>query len=74
MGHTIGTHSHSHVSLAREIINDDYIEKELVEIEKDMNNSLRNFSRDKTKKRHELSVSATKKLNKHNVKIIIKFE
>ncbi len=30
MGHTIGTHSHSHVSLAREIINDDYIEKELV--------------------------------------------
>ena len=39
-----------------------------------MYNSLRNIKRKKDKKRHELSVSATKKLNKHNVKIIIKFE
>jgi len=52
----------------------DYIEDNLENIETDMNKSLRNFKRDKNKKRHELSVSATKKLNKHHVKIIVKFE
>ena len=51
-----------------------YIKEKLKDIELDMYNSLRNIKRKKDKKRHELSVSATKKLNKHNVKIIIKFE
>ena len=51
-----------------------YIKEKLKDFELDMYNSLRNIKRKKDKKRHELSVSATKKLNKHNVKIIIKFE
>ena len=51
----------------------EYIEKNIKVIEQDMNTSLRNIQRD-NKKRHELSISATKKINKHNVKIIINFE
>jgi len=50
-----------------------YIEINLNAIETDMNISLRNIKRDKSKKRHELSIAATKKLNKHDIKIIIDF-
>lgn len=39
MGHSIGTHSHSHISLAREGIDDDYIKKELVEPKTYLENS-----------------------------------
>jgi len=69
---TVGQLNFFRWAIENKIVN--YIDKELCGIEKDMNNSLRNLTRDKNKKRHELSVSATKKLNKHNVKIIIKFE
>ena len=60
-----------------------YIEKNLKEIESDMNLSLKknntNLSENyesikRRKKRQELSVSATKKVNKHNVKILVQFE
>jgi len=62
-----------------------YIEKNLVEIENDMNESIRQIykktdpvipsSEDKTgrRKRQELSISATKSVCKHEVKIIIDF-
>ncbi len=62
----------------------DFVEKNLSIIETDMNNSIRHIYKkdgkdgnDGTKqrrKRQELSVSATKTVNKHNVKIIVKFE
>lgn len=61
----------------------DYVDKNLEEIESDMNNSIRNlYKREKgeegkpkqRRKRQELSVSATKTVNKHNVKIVVKFE
>ena len=62
-----------------------YINNHLEEIENDMNSSLR--SGDKTlteklivdnnekkrRKRHELSISASKSVNKHNVKITVEF-
>ena len=61
-----------------------YIEKNLKEIETDMNLSLKKNntklsensyeSIKRRKKRQELSVSATKKVNKHNVKILVQFE
>jgi hypothetical protein len=49
-------------------------------IETDMNNSLRNLYKKKTgeeknrRKRTELSISATKTVNKHNVSIIVQFD
>ncbi len=48
-------------------------------IETDMNNSLRNLYKkksgdDKRRKRTELSISATKTVNKHNVSIIVQFD
>lgn len=60
----------------------DYVEKNLPVIENDMNNSIRHiYKKDNTsdgkkqrRKRQELSVSATKTVNKHNVKIVVKFE
>lgn len=62
-----------------------YVEKNLKAIESDMNNSIRNiYKKSKTdngkdlpkerKKRHELSISATKTVNKHDVKIIVQFD
>lgn len=57
----------------------DYVTKNLSDIETDMNNSIRHLYKKDNKsterrKRQELSVSATKTVNKHNVKIIVKFE
>jgi len=49
-------------------------------IENDMNNSLRNLYKKKDgeeknrRKRTELSISATKTVNKHNVSIIVQFD
>ena len=51
----------------------EYIEKNIKVIEQDMNTSLRNIQRD-NKKRHELSISATKTVNKHNIHITVSFE
>lgn len=61
-----------------------YIEEHLEEIENDMNSSLRsgekgndkvvvNSEEKKRKKRHELSISASKSVSKHNVKITVEF-
>jgi hypothetical protein len=51
-----------------------YIRKNIEKIENDMTISLKKINTDKIqKKRKELSISATKKINKHNVKIIIDF-
>lgn len=61
----------------------DYVEKNLSDIETDMNNAIRhlykkngdtNSGEKQRRKRQELSVSATKTVNKHNVKIVVKFE
>ena len=48
-------------------------------IESDMNNSLRNLYKkkegeNKRRKRTELSISATKTVNKHNISIIVQFD
>jgi hypothetical protein len=60
----------------------EYIEDNIETIEHDMNQSMRdqyknNVNTDgansKRKKRHELSISATKTINKHNVKIYVSF-
>ena len=73
---TVGQLNFFRWAIQNNIIN--YIEKNLNDIEYDMNQSLRKINKNKNKKkdkkRQELSVSATKKLNKHNVKIIIKFD
>jgi hypothetical protein len=51
-----------------------YIRKNIEKIENDMTISLKKINKEKIqKKRKELSISATKKINKHNVKIIIDF-
>lgn len=63
----------------------DYIEERLTEIEDDMNQSVRNiYSKkkgnnttsviSKRKKRKELSKSATKSVNKHDVKVVVQFD
>jgi hypothetical protein len=63
----------------------DYIEDRLTEIEDDMNQSVRNiYSKkkgassssvsSKRKKRKELSKSATKSVNKHDVKVVVQFD
>jgi hypothetical protein len=58
----------------------DYIIKNYNIIETDMNNSLRNLYKKKDtdekqrRKRTELSISATKTVNKHNVSIIVQFD
>jgi hypothetical protein len=61
----------------------DYIENNIEVIEQDMNQSMRNQyknncdkdnSNGKRKKRHELSISATKTINKHNVQIYVSFD
>lgn len=67
----------------------DYVDKNIKDIENDMNNSIRNIYKKKNattleindtknkqqrRKRHELSISATKTVNKHDVNIIVKFD
>jgi hypothetical protein len=58
----------------------EYIRLNYVIIEDDMNNSLRNLYKKKDgdvknrRKRTELSISATKTVNKHNVSIIVQFD
>lgn len=58
----------------------EYIKTNYDIIENDMNNSLRNLYKKKDgdnknrRKRTELSVSATKTVNKHNVSIIVQFD
>ena len=61
-----------------------YIENNLVDIEKDMNDCYKavysvdkgsnNKGKSSRRKRQELSISATKKLNKSNVKIYVSFD
>lgn len=56
-----------------------YIQENYEIIENDMNNSLRNLYKkkdgeQKRRKRTELSISATKTVNKHNVSIIVQFD
>jgi len=57
-----------------------YILDNFEEIENDMNNSLRNLYKKKNgeekvrRKRTELSISATKTVNKHDVSIIVQFD
>jgi hypothetical protein len=58
----------------------EYIEENYDIIENDMNNSLRNLYKKKEgeeknrRKRTELSISATKTVNKHNVSIVVQFD
>ena len=61
----------------------DYIEKNLTDIEKDMNQSIHStYTKKKImsdiskkrQKRHELSISATRSVRKHDIKINITFE
>ena len=62
----------------------DFIEKNIIDIEKDMNQSVHNSynnikkkspnSIKKRQKRHELSISATRSVSKHDIKINIIFE
>ena len=57
----------------------DYITDNFISIERDMNLSLRDLYKkknngDKRRKRKELSISATKSINKHNVSVIVKFD
>jgi hypothetical protein len=57
-----------------------YIRENYDVIETDMNNSLRNLYKKKNgeekqrRKRTELSISATKTVNKHNVSIVVQFD
>ena len=58
----------------------EYIKENYLIIENDMNNSLRNLYKKKDstnnsrRKRTELSISATKTVNKHNVSIVVQFD
>jgi hypothetical protein len=58
----------------------DYIKEHLSEIEKDMNDSVnyvynkKDGEKPERKKRKELSVSATKFLNKNDITIVVKFD
>ena len=63
----------------------DYIEKNIKSIENDMNESIKSAYKTKKmggqhdtkksrKKRHELSISAMRSVNKHDIKIMVTFE
>ena len=57
----------------------DFGEENLIDIETDMNKSIKHLYRRKSKdkvrrKRKELSISATKTISKHDVTIVVKFE
>jgi hypothetical protein len=74
---TVGQLNFFRWALENKII--DYILDNFEDIENDMNNSLRNLykKKDGTKtrrKRTELSISATKTVNKHDVSIIVQFD
>lgn len=54
----------------------DYIINNIKDIEYDMHNTLKNAYNTKSKtrkKRHEISISATKIMNKHNIDIVLQF-
>ena len=64
-------------AISNNILN--YIKKNLVNIENDMNTLFKSTYGNKKKnnerkKRHEISVSATKTLSKQNVKITVSFD
>jgi len=74
---TVGQLNFFRWALENDIIN--YIVENYQIIENDMNNSLRNLYKKKKgesnrRKRKELSISATKTVNKHNVSIIVQFD
>ena len=75
---TVGQLNFFRWALENKII--DYIIDNFEDIENDMNNSLRNLYKKKNgedksrRKRTELSISATKKVNKHDVSIIVQFD
>lgn len=76
---TVGQLNFFRWAISNNVLND--VEDNIDIIEKDMNLSIRNaYKKPKQqaiqarKKRRELSVSATKTVNKHNVKILVKFE
>jgi hypothetical protein len=55
----------------------DFINENMVEIETDMNNNvkkIKSLDPHSRKKRQELSISASKSLNKHNINITVSFE
>ncbi len=55
----------------------DYVDKNLDEIDNDMNTSIKSHystKKKKKKKRTQLSISATKQIRKHDVKIIVNFD
>ena len=74
---TVGQLNFFRWAIENNIIN--YIKVNYEEIETDMNSSLRNLYKKKDgentrRKRTELSISATKTVNKHNVSIIVQFD
>jgi hypothetical protein len=75
---TVGQLNFFRWSIENEILN--YIIENYDVIETDMNNSLRNLYKKKDtetcsrRKRTELSISATKTVNKHNVSIVVQFD
>jgi len=75
---TVGQLNFFRWAIENNILN--YITENYDIIENDMNNSLRNLYKKKEgedknrRKRTELSISATKTVNKHNVSIIIQFD
>ena len=75
---TVGQLNFFRWSLENNIL--DYILDHFEEIENDMNNSLRNLYKKNNgeekirRKRTELSISATKTVNKHDVSIIVQFD
>ena len=85
---TVGQLNFFRWSIENKII--EYVEKNLEAIEKDMNNSIKyvykkdegseglgeteEIGKKQRRKRQELSISATKYVNKHDVKIVVKFD
>jgi len=74
---TVGQLNFFRWAIENNIIN--FIKNDYETIENDMNNSLRNLYKKKDgeksrRKRTELSISATKTVNKHNVSIIVQFD
>ena len=75
---TVGQLNFFRWAIENNILN--YIKENYEIIENDMNNSLRNLYKKKDgtdnsrRKRTELSISATKTVNKHNVSIIVQFD
>jgi hypothetical protein len=75
---TVGQLNFFRWAIENNILN--YIDENYDIIENDMNNSLRNLYKKKDgetknrRKRTELSISATKTVNKHNVSIIVQFD